>query len=478
MIVSDWWLATLFLYILGIAFALDAIWQGRTAQGTIAWIVALIFVPMVGIPLYLLFGSRRFHGYRLARRRGDARLNALGHQIRHSLMPFASRANTITQPLYNFFRLPMTHGNQCQLLINGEQTFAAMEHAIQQASHSICVQFYIVRDDTTGQRLADALSEKAQQGVQVYFLYDEIGSHGLKNSFLTTMADAGIRISRFNALQLRHRLQINFRNHRKLMLIDGEQCFIGGINLGDEYLHQNNHWRDTHLQIRGPSALTFQLSFIEDWYWATQYLPRLKWQPLPANDLANSDLTSNESNSETNNSAVMCINTGPADSQESASLFFSHLIHQAKNRVWIATPYFVPDIATLSALRLAALKGLDVRVILPANTDKWLVQQAMGSYVEELSPCGVQFYSYQPGFMHQKVLLIDQHWSSIGSANLDNRSLRINFEANALICDEKFATQVETMLKQDLEQSLPMAVDSSRIKRLLTKTARLSAQIL
>ena len=262
MIVSDWWLATLFLYILGIAFALDAIWQGRTAQGTIAWIVALIFVPMVGIPLYLLFGSRRFHGYRLARRRGDARLNALGHQIRHSLMPFASRANTITQPLYNFFRLPMTHGNQCQLLINGEQTFAAMEHAIQQASHSICVQFYIVRDDATGQRLADALIEKAQQGVQVYFLYDEIGSHGLKNSFLTTMADAGIRISRFNALQLRHRLQINFRNHRKLMLIDGEQCFIGGINLGDEYLHQNNHWRDTHLQIRGPSALTFQLAFI------------------------------------------------------------------------------------------------------------------------------------------------------------------------------------------------------------------------
>lgn len=468
----DWWLATLFLYILGIAFALDAIWQGRTAQGTIAWIVVLIFIPIVGIPLYLLFGSRKFHGYRLARRRGDDRLNALGHQIRHSLMPFASRANTITQPLYNFFRLPMTHGNQCQLLINGEQTFAAMEQAIQQAQHSICVQFYIVRNDDTGQRLANALIEKAQQGIQVYFLYDEIGSHALSNTFLKKMADASIRISRFNALQLRHRMQINFRNHRKLLVIDGEQCLIGGVNLGNEYLNKHSHWRDTHLQIRGPSALTFQLSFIEDWYWATQYLPRLKWQPLPA-----TDITQNESN-DTNNSAVMCINTGPADNQESASLFFSHLIHQAKNRVWIATPYFVPDIATLSALRLAALKGLDVRVLLPTNTDKWLVQQAMDSYIEELSPCGVQFYSYQPGFMHQKVLLIDQHWSSIGSANLDNRSLRINFEANALISDESFATQVEAMLLQDFEQSLPRAISGSRIKRLLTKTARLTAPLL
>ena len=475
MTLPDWWLATLSLYLLGTAFALDAVWQGRTAQGTIAWLVVLIFIPMVGIPLYLLFGSRKFHGYRLARRRGDARLNALNHQIRLSLMPFASPANAITQPLYNLFRLPMTHSNHCQLLINGEQTFAAMEQAIRQANHSICVQFYIVRDDATGQQLADALIEKAQQGIQVYFLYDEIGSHGLSTTFTEKLANAGVRISRFNALQLRHRLQINFRNHRKLILIDGEQCFIGGINLGDEYLNKNNHWRDTHIQIHGPSALTFQLSFIEDWYWATQYLPRLKWQPVAA---INSPDNRPSDSDNTSHSAVMCINTGPADNQESASLFFSHLIHQAKKRVWIATPYFVPDIATLSALRLAALKGLDVKVLLPARTDKWLVQQAMGSYVEELSPCGVQFYHYQPGFMHQKVLLIDEHWSSIGSANLDNRSLRINFEANALIFDEQFAAQIETMLQQDLEQSLPLAVNNSRIKRLITKTARLSAPIL
>lgn len=464
MIMSDWWLFTTLLYVLGIIFALDAIWQGRTAQGTIAWIVALIFVPMIGIPFYLLFGTRKFHGYRLARRRGDARLNALGLHIRHSLLPYASPGNTITQPLYNLFRLPMTQRNQCRLLINGEHTFSAMEQAIDQAKHSICVQFYIVRDDAVGQRFARRLITRAQQGIRVYFLYDEIGSHALNRRYLQQLSSAGVRVSRFNSLQVRHRLQINFRNHRKLMVIDGEQCFLGGINLGAEYLEHSpaGPWRDTHLHISGPSALTFQLSFSEDWYWATQYLPRLQWQPSSA----------------AGSCAVMCINTGPADSQESASLFFTHLLNQAQQRIWIATPYFVPDIATLSALRLAALKGLDVRIVLPAKTDKWFVDHAMGSYIEELSASGVQFFSYSPGFMHQKVLLIDQRWSSIGSANFDNRSLRINFEANALIDDQEFASQVESMLQQDFQQARPAATPTGTFKRLLTKTVRLTAPLL
>lgn len=464
MISIDWWWLPVLLYAFGALFALDAIWQGRTAQGTIAWLVTLLLIPMLGIPIYLLFGTRRFHGYRLARRRGDARLNVLGKQVRMSLQPFATPANSVTQPLYTLFRQPMTSGNRCQLLINGEQTYRELHQALEHAEYSICMQFYIVRDDSSGQKMADLLIKKAQQGVRVYFLYDEIGSHGLSRRYINALTNAGVRCSRFNSLQVRHRLQLNFRNHRKVTVIDGKTTFIGGLNLADEY--QQPHWRDTHMRIDGPATLTFQLAFSEDWYWATQYLPRLHWQA----DTYRSDSSAD--------SSVMCINTGPADNQESASLFISHLIHQAKHRIWLATPYFVPDIATLSALRLAGLRGIDVRILIPLSTDKWLVQQAMGSYIRELSACGARFFSYRPGFMHQKIMLIDEAWSSIGSSNLDNRSLRINFETNALIHCKQTAADIEAMLKNDFQQSNTTHISDSKLQRLLIKSCRLLAPIL
>lgn len=466
MILIDWWWLPLLLYLLGALFALDAIWQGRTAQGTIAWVVALLFIPMAGIPLYILFGTRRFHGYRLARRRGDARLNILGRQIRQSLMPYAIPATSLTQPLYTLFRLPMTRANHCRLLIDGEQTYSALLDAIDRAEYSVCMQFYIVRDDKSANQIADRLALKAQQGVRIYFLYDEIGSHALSRRYLKRLTQAGVRCSRFNSLQVRHRLQLNFRNHRKVTVIDGKTVFVGGLNLADEY--QQPHWRDTHMQITGPAALTFQLAFSEDWYWACQYLPRLQWQAEAAS-------RSGDSN---NDSAVMCINTGPADSQESASLFFNHVIHQARRRIWLATPYFIPDIATLSALRLAGLRGLDVRILIPENTDKWLVQQAMGSYIRELSDFGIRFFSYQSGFMHQKVILIDDEWSSIGSCNLDNRSLRINFETNALIYCTETSTYIEEMLKRDFNHAVPTVVSEKKRHQLIMKCCRLLAPLL
>ena len=462
----DWWSITFLVYLLGIVFSLDAIWQGRTAQGTIAWGLALLLLPIVGIPLYLLFGTRKFHGYRLARRQGDARLNALGHNIRHQLQPYALPSEAVTQPLYNFFRLPLTHSNRCNLLIDGDATFAAMQQAIDSAQHSICMQFYIVRDDDTGRQMSQRLIDKAQQGVRVYFLYDEIGSHGLSRAFLRRLQQGGVQVSRFNSWKLRHRMQLNFRNHRKLMVVDGRHSFVGGINLGDEYLAwgSEGRWRDTHVDIEGPASLPFQLSFCEDWYWATQTIPDCPWQPYAFSD--------------THDDAVMCINTGPADPQESASLSLCHLINQAQHRIWIATPYFIPDIPTLAALKLAALRGLDVRVLIPQQTDKWFVQHAMQSYVEDLTQMGIRFYAYQPGFMHQKVLLIDNNWSCIGSANMDNRSLRINFEANALIRGNHFAGQTETMLRRDLNDARPLQPETSVPKRLLNKLLRLSSPLL
>ena len=477
MMTPDWLsVALLLFYLSGVVFAADAIWQGRTVQGTIAWTLTLLFMPFIGIPLYALFGTRKFHGYRQARRHGDKKLNALGQQIRNNLQPFSSPADSFTRPFYHFFRLPMTANNQCQLLIDGTNTFQSMHQAITAATHSICVQFYIVRDDATAQTMAELLIERAQAGVRVYFLYDEIGSHQLSRRFIQQLKQDGIRVSRFNSWQVRHRLQINFRNHRKLLLIDGEHAFVGGLNLANEY--QSHGWRDTHVRISGPAALPFQLSFCEDWYWATQYLPQLQWQARIASAQIPTSASGQVQPQTSDACEVMCINSGPADIQESASLSFTHMIHQAQQRVWIATPYFIPDVPTVTALRLAAARGLDIRIIVPQKTDRWFVKHAMQNYVDELLKNGIRFYQYQPGFMHQKVLLIDQQWSCLGSANFDNRSLRINFEANALIKDIRFAKQVENMLKEDFKQTIEAKPEKSISQRLLNKLLRLTAPLL
>lgn len=460
-----WWIWLLMLYGLGVAAAVDALWQGRTSQGTIAWVLGLLLMPAFTLPLYAFFGSRRFHGYLRARRHNNKALDLIADQVQAELEPLALPPSTLTYPLYPLFRMPQVGGNDCRLLTSGHDTYERMFCALNAAKHSICVQFYILRDDTTGQQLASILIRKACEGVAVYVLYDEIGSRGIKAQYLDNLRHAGIRVSRFNPLRLRTRMQLNFRNHRKLVICDGHTAFTGGYNLGDEYLgdgEQAPFWRDTHVEIQGPAALSFQLAFTEDWHWATQYIPVLPWQAAsPAGDCR-----------------VMCIASGPADETESASLYFSHLIHSALRRCWLVSPYFVPDQNLFNALQLAGLRGLDVRILVPEHNDSWLVQQAMRSYIASLSPCNVRFYTYRKGFLHQKVLLIDDEWVSIGSANLDNRSLRINFEINALIQDHTLARQTEQMLLQDFQDSEPTRLSRHWWPVLLAKSARLLAPLL
>ena len=460
------WSWTLAIYSLGIAAAIDAIWNGRTSQGTLAWVIALTFIPFITLPLYLFFGSRKFHGYNKARKSSLKVLKRLRaeQELCAQAYPSNKKSDAII-PLEALSRLPQSEQNNIQLLINGEQTFAYIFKAIKDAKHSILVQFYIVSDGKLGRELQKALIEKAKQGIKVYFLYDEIGSSNLRNKFLAPMESAGIECSRFNPRKFIRRLQLNFRNHRKLVVIDGETCFIGGHNVGDEYLGldpSTGFWRDTHIQINGPATLAAQLSFVEDWYWAQQKILDLKWQ----------------AHSSEQNTKALIIPSGPADTTETMSLSFVQLILSAKKRVWIATPYFIPDLAVMSALQLATLKGLDVRILLPEKNDNAIIALAMKSYVSELSQLGISFLQYQQGFMHQKVMLIDDNLSYIGSANLDNRSLRINFELNALIECEEMATKVETMLLHDFNCSEIYPSNNNFLINLASKAARLLSPIL
>lgn len=457
---------TLILYSSGLLAALDAIWHGRTSQGTLAWVLALAVVPFIALPLYLLFGNRKFHGFHRARKASQrALLHLQQHQqSNRNVFPSLHKSPAI-RPLETLSRLPQTERNQVQLLINGEQTFSHIFQALDHAKKSILIQFYSIQDGQLGKRLQEKLKQKVKQGIKVYLLYDQVGSSALSRKYIRQLSKAGVNCSRFNPLKVRIRMQVNFRNHRKLVVIDGETCFIGGHNIGDEYLGLNTkmgHWRDTHLQIDGPATLAAQLSFIEDWYWATNQLLELSWNAY----------------SSAKNSKVLILPGGPADPIETTSLSFVHLIQQAQQRLWIATPYFVPDLNVMGALHIAALKGIDIKILLPHKTDNFLVSLATNSYVKELSQQGVHFFQYQSGFMHQKVMLIDDDISVIGSANLDNRSLRINFELNAVIECAQTAKEVDTMLSNDINDCLPFAIKHGKRHTLLTKAARLLSPIL
>jgi len=428
-----------FAELVGILLAFDVVMRPRSSQGTIAWFIALIGMPLITIPLYFLFGRTRFHGYAEAIRDKEAQI---GKQwvgwytdITASAAPPKKNLASIETVVRRLTRIPFTRGNKVELLIDGEATYNSMIDTIAKAQKYIFVQFFIVRDDNTGQRLRNALIEKARKGVKICFLYDEIGCLKLPDSYLDLMRRASIEVSGFKTTKgQNNRFQINFRNHRKLIIIDGHLSFIGGLNLGDEYLT----FRDTHMKIEGPASQHIQLSFLFDWYWATGHTPEYSKVVRP---------------SVKGNQAVAIVNTGPADDNSNCSILFTTLINMARHRLWITSPYFVPDDVMVRALQAAAIRDVDVRIILPGKADHKLVELASYTYYDNMLNYGVRLYRYRERFIHQKVILIDNELAGIGTVNLDNRSIYLNFEATGLIADNEFTKDVEKMLMEDLKNS-------------------------
>jgi cardiolipin synthase len=345
--------------------------------------------------------------------------------------------------LYNLSRMPATQGNEVELLINGQATFSSIFEGLDTARHYILIEFYIIRDDDLGARFTRLLSQKAQQGVAVHLLYDEIGSRNFhRTRMCRQLVQTGVQVAAFNTTQgRRNRFQLNFRNHRKIVVVDGEQAWVGGHNLGDEYLGLSKRygfWRDTHLRVRGPAVLGVELAFATDWRWATRSPLNIEHR-LETHPFGDAD--------------VLVFPTDPASTLEEASLMFHQVIVEARHRIWIASPYFVPDRSIVSALQLAALRGADVRLIIPDQPDGPVVGMANWAFTRELLPAGVKVYRYQGGFMHQKVLLMDNTVAGVGTANFDNRSFRLNFEISLLVHNARFCRQVETMLEEDINHS-------------------------
>lgn len=423
--------------------AILAVRDTRTPQGAVAWAISLLTIPFVALPLYWVFGRSKFHGYIDAMRAGEARfLELVGDKhniptiksLAERRRPHAPRCSFETMA-----EIPFLAGNDIELLINGKRTFDSIFEYIEKAEQYIHIQFFIVHDDGLGKRFKELLLAKVKQGIRVNFLYDEVGCHGTPSAYWQEMIDAGIQVHPFHTRRGRgNRLQLNFRNHRKIVIVDGHTAFVGGHNIGDEYLgisEKFKGWRDTHMRITGPAVIGIRVSFAKDWYWATR-------------DLYKIDLTMPEP---VGNADVLALGTGPADELESCSLMFIRAINAAKKRFWIASPYYVPDSSVTKALQLAAMRGVDVRIMLPHKADHLLVYLAGFACLKDLDMPGIRVFRYDEGFLHQKVFLVDDEIAGVGTANLDNRSFRLNFEITMLVENQSFCEQVGKMFETDFK---------------------------
>jgi len=458
------------LLIASIIAAWRAIQTSRTPQGAVGWVVFLLAAPHVALLSYLFLGHHRYRRYLVSRRETERVIEAANH-FANRFGPDASPNGINPEPFEKLAALGITRGNDMQLLVDGDATFAALFAAIDAAEHYILAQFFIIHDDEIGKDFSEHLIAAAKRGVKVRLLYDPIGSHALPDEYLEALREAGIEVP--IKKRLRHRagrFQINYRNHRKTLIVDGHKGFTGGLNVGDEYLGRDpkfGPWRDTFVEMTGPMVQELQLVYAEDWHWATTetLIDALHWEPT----LAPANMTG------------LILPAGPADEMETGTLFFLSAAVAAQERLWIASPYFVPDTDVLSALKQAALRGVDVRVLIPDSIDHTLPWLAAFAVFDECRAAGVQFWRYKEGFLHEKVVLVDSVMAAVGSMNADNRSFRLNFETMAVFFDARAAQAVEEMLVPDFARAekLEKVLRQQNLKiRIGAPVARLFAPLL
>lgn len=440
-----WVLFVFAIHTSGVVAAFRAAQHAHTAQGAVAWAISLIAMPYIALPLYLFIGPPRPGELELDQ--ADFRADAYATLMTHRMPPEAiAPIDDKWSLLERLAPSPAVYSGPPRLLIDGGEVFDAVFKAIEAAEHEIVVQFYVYRDDGLGRRLHEALCRRSREGVKVLLLYDGIGARGVPEAYWEGLREAGVDAHEFH---LRRRLpkvfRLNYRNHRKLVAVDGKVAIIGGPNVGDEYLGLDPRfgaWRDTAIEITGPAARVAQASFVVDWQWAGGDPAAFQRQPV-------------EVEPSFANTPVLLLPTGPADTLPACSLSLMHLIASARKRLWLTTPYFVPDLDVVSMLKVAALRGVDVRVMIPDRPDHTIVWLAGFAYADEVMRADVKIYRYMEGFMHHKVMLVDDEVSAIGTVNFDNRSLHLNFENTVLVMDETFTAKVAAMLERDFARCRP-----------------------
>lgn len=420
----------------------------RQPAASVAWLLAIMFIPIGGAVLFLLFGANRVERRKASKLRSTERL---AEQRPPSAVPLRVPRDSDRRETQRLMRLAQrltdawpTEGNDIELLTDTNRTLGLIEQALLSACESIHLEYYIWQADRAGTRIRDLLIRKAREGVRVRFLFDGFGSFWLTQRFLKPMRDAGIQIATFLPGQtFRERWSLNLRNHRKIVVVDDRVAFTGGMNIGDEYLGRNRaigFWRDAHLRIVGPEVRRHQLVFAEDWFFATgEVLPEVESTALP--ETARSVMAQTVSN-------------GPEKETSVFQALMLAAINEAQERLLIVTSYFAPPSAIICALENAAFRGVRVRLLLSGRANHFATLLAGRAIYDSLLLAGVEIAEYQRGLLHSKTLTIDGHWSLVGSANLDCRSLFLNFESGVVLYDEQLAEQLEQQFERDMQDSI------------------------
>ncbi|MHA7128116.1 cardiolipin synthase [Algoriphagus namhaensis] len=449
-------LQVLYLFLI-LAVVLRVLYDTRSSVKALAYILFIVFVPVVGIFFYFSFGvnyrKNKLYSKKIIQdekvwQEVKGRLsNYLGSQpIPHSI-------HEKYQGLMNFVQKasfsPLTSDNEVQLLINGEEKFPQVLQELRAARHHIHIEYYIYEEDETGKSVADILIQKAKEGLEVRLMYDAFGSNSLSKSFIHKLEGAGVQTAPFfkiKLLALANRL--NYRNHRKIIVIDGKTSFVGGINMSDKYRNDgvgqsSLFWRDTHLMLKGSATAYLQYLFMCDWNFCSSAQLTYANSYFPATDP--------EENFGTGK--VQLVSSGPDSTLP--SIFYSLLaaVSSAKERLLITSPYFIPDESLMDALIIAAQSGIKVQLLVPGISDSKLVNAAARSYYTELLRFGAEIYLYNKGFVHAKTMVVDGELAIVGSANMDFRSFDLNFEINALVYDPHIAGQLEAAFINDLKDS-------------------------
>jgi len=449
------------ILLLNMLFAIIVVFQERKDVGsTWAWLLVLYFIPIVGFVLYALLAQnfRRtplFHWDSREKLKLDEAVVAQLDEIRTGEYQFQNPASfhsrDLIYMLLNNNHAILSETNKVDLFTDGHEKFDQLFKDIQEAREYIHVQYYIIQKDWLGLRLIDLLTEKAREGVSVRVLYDELGSRRLNKKFFQAFRSAGGQAQAFFPSKLRLiNMRLNYRNHRKLVIVDGRIGYVGGFNVGAEYLGLDpkfGYWRDTHLRIQGPSVYFMHARFMLDW---NQAAPDRSFHFFP--ELAPSQLVQGKA-------GVQIVTSGPDSVWEVIKDGYIKMISSAKRSIYIQTPYFIPDASMMDSLRIAALSGLDVTLMIPQKPDHPFVHWATLSYIGELLKTGVRVYLYENGFIHAKTLVVDEEVSSVGTVNIDMRSFRLNFEVNAFVYDEELAKELLRRFQEDIADSRLLTLD-------------------
>lgn len=470
-----------FFGLLALVLVVVVLLQRKEPATTVAWILTLLFLPALGGLLFLLFGRRRVRPKARRKQEADEQVRTLVHAARtegsspnvsFTLAPLSSLEREIFRVGSALSRSRPTSGNQLELYDEGDDFYEALGTAIDTARHHVHAQYYLIRNDATGAWFRDELAKAARRGVEVRLLCDGFGCLALGRRWFRPLHESGARVSSFLPLRAVLFQPINLRNHRKIVVVDGKTAFTGGMNIGNEYRGKMpgiGAWRDLHVRLDGPAARALQTVFLEDWHFASgetlepeEYLPHIVEAAGGA--------------------SVAVVTSGPDTRNEAIHRLLFAAIAAARERVWITTPYFIPDPAMLTVLEVAAMRGVDVRIILPSRSNHPVTFHAARSFYDDLLGAGVNIHEYTPGMIHSKSMVVDGRIAMIGSANMDMRSFRLNFEVHAFVHDPGTAHVLERRFEQDLAQTEAILLADWQQRRLgqqvLEGAARLVSPLL